>query len=220
MAQEEQEKRRPILAPVDRVTEAVFGLLMAMTFTGTLSIATAGQEEARTMLIAAFGCNLAWGLADAFMYLLRTWTDRSHNRNLLLRLHSGIGAEQGQALIADALPPRLAEAAQPASLEQLRQGLLARSGPPPRARLGLEDLLGALGTFLLVVLATFPVVIPFLLTDNVPLAVRSSNMVALVMFFLFGWILTRYAGGRPWLGGLVFALLATALILAIIALGG
>lgn len=220
MAQEEQEKRQPILAPVDRVTEVVFGLLMAMTFTGTLSVATAGQEEARTMLIAAFGCNLAWGLADAFMYLLRTWTDRSHNYSLLRHLHSGISAEQGQALIADALPPRLAEAAQPAALEQLRQGLLANAKPPARARLGFADFVGAVGTFLLVVLATFPVVVPFLLTDNVPLAVRSSNIVALVMFFLCGWILTRYAGGRPWLGGLIFILLGTALMFAIIALGG
>lgn len=77
MEHEERGTRQRILEPIDRITEVIFGLLMAMTFIGSLSVATAGREEARTMLIAAFGCNLAWGLADAVIYLLRTWT--THN---------------------------------------------------------------------------------------------------------------------------------------------
>ena len=91
MARSGEEKRRRILDPVDRVTEVIFGLLMAMTFVGSLSVATAGREEARTMLIAAFGCNLAWGLADAVIYLLRTWTERTRNRTLLRSLQAEAG---------------------------------------------------------------------------------------------------------------------------------
>src|SRR5690349_18016843 len=55
-----QFERAPVLDPVERITEVIFGLLMAMTFTGTISVSTAAQAAERTMMIAALGCNLAW----------------------------------------------------------------------------------------------------------------------------------------------------------------
>jgi hypothetical protein len=214
------ETRRRILDPVDRITEVMFGLLMAMTFIGSLSVATAGREEARTMLIAAFGCNLAWGLADAVIYLLRTWTERTRSRTLMARLQGETGPDEGRALIADELPPRIADAAGPDGMEMLRLRLLLNADRPVRSRLDLEDFKAALGTFLLVVLATFPLVIPFLLIDQTALAIRTSNLVALAMLFLSGWMLARHSGGNPWVGGGAMAIVGTALILAIIALGG
>ena len=33
------------------------------------------QPIVRTMMLTALGCNLAWGLADAVMYVVRTVTD-------------------------------------------------------------------------------------------------------------------------------------------------
>ncbi|BAN46436.1 hypothetical protein [Metapseudomonas resinovorans] len=220
MIEADNEKRRPILDPPDRITEVIFGLLMAMTFVGALSVATSGREEARTMLIAAFGCNLAWGLADAVIYLLRTWTDRTRNRTLLQRLQNSADARDGQALVADALPPRIAAAAGAEGLEMLRRRLIDYSGAPVRTGLGLDDFLGALGTFLLVVLATFPIVIPFLLLADTGLAIRTSNLVALGMLFAAGWMLARYSGGNTWAGGAAMAIVGTALMFAIIALGG
>ncbi|MDH4557727.1 hypothetical protein E8F11_21560 [Pseudomonas sp. BN417] len=220
MQQEDEIKRQRILEPVDRITEVIFGLLMAMTFIGSLSVATAGREEARTMLIAAFGCNLAWGLADAVIYLLRTWTERTRSRTLLARLQGEAGPDEGRALIADALPPHIAEAAGSDGLEMLRLRLLLKADRTVRPRLDLEDFMGALGTFLLVVLATFPLVIPFLLIDRTALAIRTSNLVALGMLFLAGWLLARYSGGNPWATGAALALVGTVLIFAIIALGG
>lgn len=74
--------------------------------------------------------------------------------------------------------------------------------------------------FLLVVLATFPVVIPFAVLDSTPLAMRVSNLVALVTLFASGWALGRYAGSREWLGGVAMASLGVVLVAAIIALGG
>ncbi len=79
MSKIENEERTPVLDPIDRVSEIIFGLIMALTFTGALSAATAGREEIRTMMFAALGCNLAWGLVDAVMYLIRTLTERARN---------------------------------------------------------------------------------------------------------------------------------------------
>ena len=102
----------------------------------------------------------------------------------------------------------------------LRVRLLGTVGTPVQARIGWADLKGALATFLLVVLATFPLVIPFLLIPQTGPAIRASNAVALVMLFLSGWMLARYSGGSPWAGGLALAVVGTALLFAIIALGG
>jgi len=215
-----EEKRARVLDPIERVSEVIFGLLMAMTFIGSLSVATAGREEVRTMMITALGCNLAWGLADAVMYLVRTVTERTRSRALLAHLRGRADAAMGQALVADALPPGLAAVAGAGELEALRRRLAEHPAPPVRSRLGPHDFKGALGVFLLVVLATFPVVVPFMLFDQAALAVRVSNLVALVMLFVSGWILAQHAGGSRWRGGTAMAVTGAVLIGAIIALGG
>jgi hypothetical protein len=52
-------EREPVLNPVDRVSELLFGLFMALTFVGAVSVAEGGREELRMMFAAALGCNLA-----------------------------------------------------------------------------------------------------------------------------------------------------------------
>ena len=58
------------LDPMEHILEVLFGLIMALTFTGSLSVAKSGNGEVRTMLAGALGCNIAWGLIDAIMYLM------------------------------------------------------------------------------------------------------------------------------------------------------
>lgn len=219
MGRDEQLRKWGVLEPIDRITEVIFGLLMAMTFIGSLSVATSGREDARLMLVAAFGCNLAWGLADAAIYLLRTWTERTRSRTLLTRLEAA-PSSQGRKLISDALPERVSLALDEDGLEMLRARMLRDVARPMPPRLGLDDFKAAMATFLLVVLATFPMVIPFLLIDTTATAIRVSHLVALAMLYLAGWLLARYSGGRTQLTGVVLAGVGALLILAIIALGG
>ncbi|NUU38723.1 hypothetical protein [Pseudomonas sp. C2B4] len=215
-----EQKPGRVLDPVDRVTEVIFGLLMAMTFTGTISVVTADQEAERVMMLAALGCNLAWGLADAVMYLLRTLIERTRNRTLLANLCGGADPATGQALVADALPGRLAAAAGTDGLELLRRRLIEAPAMPASPRLGWEDFKGALGVFLLVVASTFPLVVPFLLLEQTQLAVRLSNLIGLSVLFVAGWMLARYAGAKPWQGAIALTITGALLIAAIIALGG
>ncbi|MCU0074636.1 VIT1/CCC1 transporter family protein [Pseudomonas koreensis] len=216
----EESRRARVLDPVERGTEVIFGLLMAMTFTGTISVATAGQEDERTMMFAALGCNLAWGLADAVMYLLRTLVERVRKRTLLANVRDEADAVAGQALIADALPPRLLAAAGPEELESLRRRLIKHSTTSVKPILGWDDFKGAVGVFLLVVLSTFPLVVPFLLLEQTSLAVRLSNLIGLAVLFIAGWLFARYAGVNPWFGAFAMAVTGAVLIAAIIALGG
>lgn len=59
MSKKTKRSRGGLLDPIDRNAEILFGLFMVLTFTGTLSVASAGREEVRTMLLAAIGCNTA-----------------------------------------------------------------------------------------------------------------------------------------------------------------
>ena len=112
--------------------------------------------------------------------------------------------QQAQRLIADALPPVVASVLEPAELEAMHQRLKQLPEPPERARLHKDDWLGALGVFLLVFLATFPVVIPFIFMHNAVPALRVSNAIAIVMLFVTGYAFGRFVGvargywGLPW----------------------
>src|SRR6188472_7613 len=63
-------EHRRVLDPIERVSEVLFGLIMVLTFTGSLSVANPDRSEVREMLYGAIGCNLAWGIVDAVMYVL------------------------------------------------------------------------------------------------------------------------------------------------------
>ena len=220
MSKTENEKRERVLDPVHRVSEIIFGLLMALSFTGALSVATAGREEIRTVMFTALGCNLAWGLVDAVMYLVQTLTERTRNFTLMRRVRSVVAPKEAHAIIADAMPGRLGSVINAEGLEEIRRRLAALPEPPARGRLGRDDYVGALGVFLLVVLATFPVVVPFMLFAETALAMRVSNGVALATLFLAGYRLARYSGASPWRSGFAMAAIGAALVAAIMALGG
>jgi VIT1/CCC1 family predicted Fe2+/Mn2+ transporter len=89
-----------------------------------------------------------------------------------------------------------------------------------RPRLTARDYLGAAGVCMLVILSTFPVVIPFIFIQDTRLALRISNAIAVILLFLCGFLFARYAGLRPWTTGLAMVAVGIALIGVTIALSG
>jgi hypothetical protein len=209
-----------VLSPVDRVSEMLFGLLMALTFTGSVSVAESGNAAIRTMFIAALGCNLAWGLADAVMHLIRTVTERGRLITLVRSVQSAPDDQAGRNVVEESLSRVAAGLVSPVEIEAVRARVVALRSMPARPRLGWRDLVMALQIFLIVVVSTFPVVLPFLLSQDVTFAQNVSRAIALAMLFLGGLALGRYAGYGSWRVGLIMAALGTALIAAINALGG
>ncbi len=219
MENEAGTQRERLLDPIDRISEILFGLIMAVTIVGSLSIASAGRNEVRTVMAAALGCNLAWGLVDAVMFLVRTLTERSRIRSLA-RGVVGADAPSAYRLIVQALPEHVIAIAGPDELEGMRRRIVAMPDPG-RASLGRDDYVAAFGIFLLVVLATFPVVVPFMLTSDAALAMQWSRGVTVAMLFLSGFALGRHGGhARPARTGVLMALFGVALIAAVKALGG
>ncbi|HWS40521.1 MAG TPA: hypothetical protein VN247_04425, partial [Arenimonas sp.] len=111
------------LDPIDRTSEVVFGTLMAMSFSGTLSVATAGEQDIHMMMIAALGCNLAWGLADSVMYLVAVATEQRRKITLVERLQQTNDQDEADRLVADQLPLRLQSHMNPIALDAMRRSL-------------------------------------------------------------------------------------------------
>ena len=83
-----------------------------------------------------------------------------------------------------------------------------------------RDWLGAFGVCILVVLSTFPVVIPFIVFKDARLALRCSNAFAVVSLFICGYLFARHAGLWPWTTGVIIVAVGAALVSITIALGG
>ena len=72
------------LDPASRLGEILFGLIMTLTVTLSAGLAVdEGRAGARQLLAAAIGCNLAWGIIDAVMYVMNCITVRSGKRRLI-----------------------------------------------------------------------------------------------------------------------------------------
>jgi len=209
-----------LLDPIDRITEVLFGLIMVLTFTGSLSVAETDRAEVRTMLIGAIGCNLAWGITDAIFYLMTTLTERGRGLISLRAVRTAGKAEDAHQVIAEALPPVVVSVMRADEIESLRQRLQGLPEPAVRPRLSKDDLLAGLSVFLWVFVSTFPVVLPFLFMQDARPALRTSNAIAIVMLFFVGYSLGRHAGLRPWLMGLAMVIVGTVLVAMTIALGG
>jgi len=209
-----------VLDPLARSSEVLFGLIMVLTFTSAISAAGGDRSEIRTLLLGALGCNLAWGVVDAVMYLMGQLTERGRAIFLLKRLNRTPDDASAHRAIASVLPPKIAEALGPAELEKIRRHLNAERKLPDHPPFERNDLLGALAVFLLVFVSTFPVVVPFVLMDRVKLALRTSNAIAIALLFVTGFHLGKYAGVRPWLWGLAMVVLGLTLVAITIALGG
>ena len=211
---------RRILEPIERVSEVLFGLFMVLTFTGSLSAAEAGHADVRAMLIAALGCNLAWGIIDGVMYLMGCLADEGRELQTLRSLRAASDPAAARQVLADALPDYVASVARPEELDAWGARLRAGGEPPAAGRLGRDEWLGALGVFLWVFASTFPVVVPFLFVSEPQRALRLSNTVALVLLYLTGHALGRVTGHRTWLTGLVMVTVGALLVALTIALGG
>jgi len=211
--------RAGLLDPVDRASEVVFGLLMAMTFVGTVAVLEEGREGTRALLFAALGCNIAWGIADAVMYLVALATEQRRFRTLLRRLHEADGAT-GRRIVAEGLLPGVADALDAGDLETLRLRLIAAPQPAGVPRLAREDYRAALGVFLLVVLATFPVALPYVFVADVATALRISQAIAIATLFAAGAALAHWSGGPALRAGCAVAALGAVLVVVIVLLGG
>jgi VIT family len=216
----EIKSRKRLLDPLERITGVLFGLIMVLTVTCSFGIAEADQIQAHKLLLAALGCNLAWGTIDAVFYLMIRFSEKGQGILALRALRGSSDSGEAHGIIADVLPSFLASVLSPMEFEAIRQRLNQISQVPERPQLVKDDWVAAVGVFLLVFLSTFPVVIPFIVIREPRSALRASNGIAIAMLFVTGYAFGRYAGRRPLLSAIVMAILGVVLAGFAIAVGG
>ena len=107
---------RRVIEPAERIAEILFGLIMVLTFTGSLSVAEAGRDDVRAMLIGALGCNLAWGVIDGLFYLMGCLAEKGRNLAAYKAVLNATTADEARGLIAGALPPLVVSLLKPEEL--------------------------------------------------------------------------------------------------------
>ena len=210
--------------PATSLSEILFGLIMTLTFTlgAAIVVQDEGRAGARELLVAALGCNIAWGLIDACFYLITATFEREQLRRLGRRVREVPDAAQAAALLATRFDEVLAPALEKAERDALYHRLAnnVRLLPPTPTRLRKEDWSGALTSGLLVILTCLPAALPFAFIDDAYTAMRTSNAILLATLFATGFGWARYTTMRPLVVGSVFLLGGLALVVIAIPLGG
>lgn len=211
---------RRILDPQERSSEVLFGVIMVLTFTGSLSVATSSREDVREMFIGALGCNLAWGLIDGVMYLTAILVERGRMQTLGRAVRASPDPATARAYVEAALPDGFERLVEPAHLDTIAARIRAQPEPARYAKLRGRDFAGALGVLLLVFLSTLPVVLPFLFIQDTWRAMRWSNGIAIGLLFWTGYLQAGWGGMRRIPFALAMVALGMFLVALTIALGG
>jgi hypothetical protein len=213
-------KESAVLNPVDRIAEVLFGLIMVLSFTGTISVSTHAREDVRELLWAALGCNVAWGLVDAIMYLMNVAVERGHSLIVIKTIQSSKNADEAGAVLKDEIRPSIAGLMTKEELNSLGDRMKQLPAPSKSDLLVGTDILAGMQIFLLVFLCTFPVAIPFGFIDDLTIAMRASNGVALLLLSIGGFLLARHAGFRPVITAVTYTFIGVLLVALTMALGG
>jgi VIT1/CCC1 family predicted Fe2+/Mn2+ transporter len=204
---------------MDRAAELLFGVIMAVTFTCSMSVGSSHQVEISELLIGTIGCNLAWGFVDAIMYLFETLARRSRNRIMFHSMRMS-NADEARRIVADSLPAVVAEAIDQQELELIRKRLMELPSTAGKRQLTTRDIQKSLAIFSVSFAATFPIVMPFIFIEDSIVALRTSNAVGIALMFLCGWSVAKYVGFNKWAGSTVMAVVGTIMAVVTILLGG
>jgi hypothetical protein len=170
-----RQKERTVLDKPARIAEILFGLIMVLTFTGTISVTTDGKQEISELLWAALGCNLAWGLVDGIMYLMDKVIGNAHDMNQLNRIKVSVDEAESRKIFKDNFPPLILHLLDDREIDKLNKKLRDLPELSVKNALIFKDFLIAGQIFLLVFLITLPVALPFLFIKEVGAAMRVSN---------------------------------------------
>ncbi len=210
------------LDPASRLGEVLFGLIMALGFTGAVRLGHA-EADNRELFIGILGCNLAWAIVDGVMYVLSAQFERGRKLRLMRSVLAAPTEEVALRAIAHEIDAPLLALMTPAELQALHRKvleLIRRAGPERKLRIHREDLLGALAVTLLIATSTLPIVVPYLVFTSPDIAVRVSHGIALGMLFLVGIWWARVVGANPLTTGVGLTSIGVLLVLLTIAMGG
>jgi len=184
--------RQEHLSEADVQVEMLCGVIMVLVMIGylKLSLAQDGFEFKKMMMLVPLGCNAAWGIIDGIMYVLINLRERGNKSKLLSLIKSAKDQNEVLALIKNEFGfvfiDLLNKDTQDNIYQEILKGLTNTIVEKPKG-ISKNDLRLVLKTFLIVFSTGVPLVIPFILLNDVWLAIRISHIIGLVMLFSIGY---------------------------------
>lgn len=211
------------LDPADSLGELLFGLIMSLTLTLGVRLLTQRPDiDPHQLVVALVGCNVAWGIIDAVLYLLGSVFGRNKRVQFVRRLKTARDQAESMEIVRDEFgledEPNMSDEDR-AAFHRVILDIMRRAGTK-RARLRLQDLQAAMVITLLVSLTALPGVLPFLFLEDGYLALRLANTIQVGLLFFVGYRWAEHTGANPWRTGLGVVALGVTMVLVAIALGG
>jgi hypothetical protein len=211
------------LSPGERLGEILFGLVMTLCCTLAIGVLLEHLEGASmTLLVATLACIVIWGVIDAALFLLGTFFDRSRLARLGRAIAEQPDESHAMAVVANELDETLVPITSDDQRIELYREIVCnvRTHPIDRAVLHPVDLRAAFVVFGAACLAALPAALPYLLIDDVWLALRLSNALLIAALFWVGYRWAGYTTLDPKVAGLLLTMFGIALVLIAMAFGG
>jgi len=219
------------LDPIDALFTIFYSILFALLFTlsyrilmyrGVLSSSFEGGYGQK-LFFTILGAVTAWGIIEGVVYVVSEVLARRERYRLLQYVQTSDDEEEATAAISDELDFIL----EPITTKEQRHALyrhirvcLGQARPQP---IGVkrEDVIGALATLFLYVVAVLPSLLPLLmLPDDTAMAIRISNVVSFIVVFGTGYVWGIHTGTNPWMIGLLLSSVCFTMVLVAMLLGG
>ena len=184
--------RQEHLTEGDMQTELLCGVIMVLVMMGYLKFSLAQDEFEfrKIMLFVPLGANAAWGIIDGIMYVLLNLRERTKKSRLLSLIKSYKDENDAFSLIKKGFDSRfidlLSQETQTNVYREILKKLNESTIEIPEG-VTKSDLRIILTTFTIVISAGIPLLIPFIVLNDVLLAIRISHIIGLVMLFCIGY---------------------------------
>jgi VIT1/CCC1 family predicted Fe2+/Mn2+ transporter len=212
------------LDPGETLAETLFGLIMALTIITSAGVLSGTEGlNSRKVIAAAIGCNVAWGVIDATLFVLGNLFYRSQRARFFRQLRSARSEIEALTAIQKEFSLEEEPLAVPAEdRTHLYQAILGlgEHARPARAGLRRRDIQSALIIFFMVSITALPGVVPFLLLDDPYLALRVSSAVLILLLFGAGYWWAHYTDARPWRVAMIVLFFCVLMVVIADALGG
>jgi VIT1/CCC1 family predicted Fe2+/Mn2+ transporter len=219
------------LDPLDALFTIFFSILFALLFTlaydvliylGVISSSFA-RGYGRELFFTILGAVAAWGIIDGVLYVLGESLARTERYRLLKHIQTSDSEEEATAAIAEQLDFILEPITGSEQRDALYRDVLSHLSQAEPQKIGVrrDDVIGAVATAVLYVVAVLPSLLPLLLLPgNTAMAIRISNVVSLVVIFAVGYSWGIHTDTNPWKMGVLLSSVCLAMVLVAAVLGG
>jgi VIT1/CCC1 family predicted Fe2+/Mn2+ transporter len=210
------------LTPSERLSEALYSLILVLTVISAIEITLPrDQQTSSILLFAALGTSVAWGMVDAVVYVLTGLHERNHHVRVVSRVKKRPKAE-AISQIEEELEDSLIGVLDIEERDRIAEQVYAtmHNSTPKRQGVRKDDIFGGTASFLISFLVVLPPVMPFVLDLPLDYAIRLSNVIAVAMLFIVGYVSGGLGGMNRIRWALTITVLGVVIVLVTILLGG